>query len=67
MMEFHRVFTRWDDSVWVGVSWYAQQGELTNELEYTVLPVARQGDVCMTLPDERILCDYGPEHDHDRP
>ena len=65
MQEFHRVFTRYDENLWVGASWFARYAPLTNDLEYTVLPVTSQREVCMTLPDGRVLCDYGPEHRHD--
>lgn len=63
---FHRVFTRWDESLWVGVRWAAEHGiELTRELTYQTLEVANPGEVCVTLPDGVILCDYGVEHVHD--
>lgn len=65
MLEFHRVFAHFGGNLWVGVSWLAQRRELTGRDEYVTLPVARQADVCLTLPDGRILCDYGPEHLHD--
>lgn len=64
-MEYHRVFAHYKDELWVGAAWLAERGPLTSDYEYTVLPVARQGAVCITLPDGRVLCDYGPKHDHD--
>lgn len=63
MLEFHRVYARWDDVLWVGVVEYAKRRELTNELSYVTLPVNRHREVCVVLPD-KILCDYGPEHEH---
>lgn len=62
---YHRVFARLDDELWVGVAWLERNGGVTRHQEFTVLPVARQGEVCLTLPDRRILCDFGPEHEHD--
>jgi hypothetical protein len=46
------------------VRWFAQRTALTTDLEYCVLPVTAHRDVCLTLPDGRTLCDYGPRHDH---
>lgn len=65
MMEYHRVFAHYEGCLWVGVAWLERHRGVKRDEEFTVLPVARQGLVCLTLPDERILCDYGPEHDHD--
>ena len=67
MYEFHRVFTQWDETLWVGVSWFGKRHKLTTSLPYTTLTVAQQGEVCLTMPNGVTLCDYGPEHDHDRP
>lgn len=67
MLEFHRVFTHWEDDLWVGVNWAARYVKLTSQHQYVTLNVAQQRDVCLTMPDGRTLCDYGPEHDHDRP
>jgi hypothetical protein len=65
-MEFHRVYARWDEGLWLGAAEYAKHRELTPELEYVTLEVARPGNVCLIMSD-KVLCDYGPEHDHDRP
>lgn len=64
MDTYHRVYARFDDSLWVGVNWLARRRPLTSEDEYVVLPMAQRHDVCLTLPDGRTLCDYGPEHEH---
>jgi hypothetical protein len=60
----HRVYARYDETLWIGVRWFAQRTALTTDLEYCVLPVTAHRDVCLTLPDGRTLCDYGPRHDH---
>lgn len=64
-LPFHRVFVHHRDLLWVGVAWKERHGGVRPGQEFTVLPVARQGLVCLTLPDGRILCDHGAEHDHD--
>lgn len=62
---YHRVFAHYHGPLWVGVAWLERHGGVTRDNEFTVLPVARQGFVCLTLDDGRVLCDYGPEHVHD--
>lgn len=64
MLPFNRVFAHVEDRLWVGVPWLAERIDLEPEFEYVVLPVAQPGAVCLTLPDKRILCDFGPDHDH---
>lgn len=60
------VFTRWKGDLWVGVrAAHERLGELSRDREYTVLPCASMAPVCVTLDDGRVLCDFGPEHDHD--
>lgn len=64
MMEFHRVYAQWDEHLWLGVSEYAKRRELTRDVSYVTLPVGSNAETCLTLPDGRVLCDYGPEHEH---
>jgi hypothetical protein len=64
MLEFHRVFAHYDDELWVGVAWLAKRASLKPDMKYVTLPVAQQKDVCLALPDGRVLCDYGPGHVH---
>jgi hypothetical protein len=59
-----RVYVRLDDTLWVGVKWLGQQRPLTNEDQYVTLEVHSDGEACLTLPDGRVLCDYGAEHEH---
>ena len=61
----HRVYAHYDGPLWVGVAWLGKQAELTRDMEYVTLQVVSGGEACLTLPDGRILCDFGPEHDHD--
>ena len=64
-MDFHRVYARWDESLWLGISEYLKRRELTSDTTYATLPLNRPGGVCLRLPDGVRLCDFGPEHDHD--
>lgn len=61
----HRVYAQYDDDLWVGVSWLAERTTLTTRMQYVTLTVVDSEPVCLTLPDGRTLCDFGPEHDHD--
>lgn len=63
--DFHLVFAQWSEGLWIGVAEYARRRPLTRDLDYVVLPSTSRSEVCLTLPDGRILCDYGPEHEHD--
>jgi hypothetical protein len=63
--EFHRVFTHWTDDLWVGVNWAVRHAKLTPANKYVTVSVAAQKDICLVLPDGRIVCDYGPDHLHE--
>ena len=60
-----RVYAHLTDSLWVGVAWLAQRTRLTREMEYVTFQPDVTGPVCVTLEDGRILCDFGPDHEHD--
>jgi hypothetical protein len=61
----HRVFVHLEGQLWVGVEWLSERGPLTRDMEYVTLPMERLNfEVCITLPDGRILCDFGPDHAH---
>lgn len=62
---FHRVYVQWDGPLWIGAAEYARRRPLTAALPQVTLPQEQRMPVCLTLPDGRILCDYGPEHEHD--
>lgn len=64
MEEHHRVYARFDETLWVGVRWLAQRQELRPEDEYATLSVSTNRELCLTLPDGRTLCDFGPSHEH---
>jgi len=62
---FHRVFAHLQGPLWMGVEWMAERQPITSELEYVTLPMVNPShEVCITLPDGRILCDFGPDHVH---
>ena len=64
-MEFHRVYARWDDHLWLGVSEYLKRRDLTPKTQYATLQVNRPGGVCFVLATGHRICDFGPEHVHD--
>lgn len=62
---FHRVFAHLQGDIWMGVEWMAERQPITPELDYVTLALVNPShQVCITLPDGKVLCDFSPDHDH---